>query len=311
MAQAGVDNVSKNQAREFIKRNLKNRHCFALPCPASTEPDLQNLSKAPSTSLPPEFQSQITEIRSRLLRDITPKKWDNKELDCSSFFHLLSELLTQFNAPNTPVLTHITDHIFDSKIDQIRCQIIENFQSEFLAKLEAQLPMDTESMFTDFFREQNESLRKYFSLAKTFLTVNSMSKQYDLLLTNMQSSIEWLEKENEVKSLERANWYLREFDGRYVLPVLKNKESFTVRLFEGVKEDYAGFVKSYNEGCKGPMAKERGLDFLIDHIFAKVGGMWETMVKSFDSHIEDLGGQLVESVKYEKRQKGMIEDQEE
>jgi hypothetical protein len=59
------------------------------------------------------------------------------------------------------------------------------------------------------------------------------------------------------------------------------------------------------------MAKERGLDFLIDHIFVKVGGLYETMVKSFDSHIEDLGGQLVESVKYEKRQKGMIEDQEE
>jgi hypothetical protein len=216
MAQSGVDNISKNQAREFIKRNLKNRHCFALPTPASTESDLQNLSKTDFKSLKPDFQDKITEIRSKILRDVTPKRWENKELDTLSFLNLISQILTQFNEQHTPILTHVIDHIFDSNIDQIRNSVIEDFQDQFISKLEGQLPMDTESMFTDFFREQNESLRKYFSLAKTFLTVNSMSKQYDLLLSNMQSSVEWLEKENEVKSLERANGYLRDFDAKYI-----------------------------------------------------------------------------------------------
>jgi hypothetical protein len=155
-AQSGVENVSKNKAREYIKRNLKNRHCFALPCPSLPSPPLSNPSK---THPPPpnlSFHSQIPEMRLKILRDVSPKTWCSKELDTLSFLSLTSLLLTQLNTPNTPNLTQITDHIFDSKIDQFRTQVIDDFQSKFISKLEQKLPMDTESMFTDFFREQNE-----------------------------------------------------------------------------------------------------------------------------------------------------------
>jgi len=91
--------------------------------------------------------------------------------------------------------------------------------------------------------------------------------------------------------------------------MLQNKESFTVEYLNTIKGDYATFVASFNESCKGPMSKEKGLDFLIDHIFVKLGALYETMIKSYESHIEDLNRQLLEGANQEKRQKQMIEDQ--
>lgn len=313
MEREGNENTSKNSARAFIKRNLKNRACFTLPRPLDEESELVKMTEMKPEQLRQEYTESFQKFRNKLMKDIQPKKWDNKELDCITFLSFVEEIVKYLNEGDlvTNTLASVSDYMFDYKISQISDNVINEFQNHFIAKIEEQLPMDTESMFTNFFREQNDSLRKFFNLAKNYLSVNSMSKQYDLLLSNMQSSIGWVEKENEVKSLEKANSYLKNFDSKYLLPVLQNKESFTLELFNSIKSDYATFVKNYNENCKGPLSKERGLDFLIEHIFVKLGVLYETMIKSVDNVIEEKDLQLVESLKYEKRQKGMIEDQEE
>lgn len=129
-----------------------------------------------------------------------PKYWDGRELDSMSFLELIEEICVSLNKEDAPVLKGLSDRMFDFKISQIVKQVTDDFQLRFIDKIEEQLPMDTESMFTDFFRESNETLKQFVLQCRGLLTVDSLASHYYLLNRDMQSRIEYVEKENEVLS---------------------------------------------------------------------------------------------------------------
>jgi len=97
MERPGEDNVIKNSARSFIKKIIKNRSCFTFPIPTFEQKKLAMLSDLESKDLRPEYLSSMELFKNRIKKEIQPKKWETKELDCVSWLSYVEGVVKYMN----------------------------------------------------------------------------------------------------------------------------------------------------------------------------------------------------------------------
>lgn len=104
---------------------FKERDCFTLVQPHVDEEKLQILDKLEDSELRAEFSHQVLNFRKRVMSNIKPKTFQNKQLNGDMYVSLLTSYVTAINNGAVPNIENAWNYMCE---EQSRKAVAQSFE---------------------------------------------------------------------------------------------------------------------------------------------------------------------------------------
>lgn len=131
--QMGFDpqTAERNRIRQMLVAFFTHRKCFPLVRPLTDEEQLQEIDKVPFTSLRPEFQSGMEELKEHLyLHQIKPKVVNNVPLNGTSFLALCEQYIEAMSSGGVPTISSAWEEVMQRECSEARDAALEAYRSQ-------------------------------------------------------------------------------------------------------------------------------------------------------------------------------------
>uniref|UniRef100_K3W833 GB1/RHD3-type G domain-containing protein n=1 Tax=Globisporangium ultimum (strain ATCC 200006 / CBS 805.95 / DAOM BR144) TaxID=431595 RepID=K3W833_GLOUD len=135
--------AQKNRIRTLLSTFFPVRDCVTMVRPLNDENLLRNLIHQPYDSLRPEFQEQMTVLKTKVFSSLKPKKMMTNVLNGAMLISLAQNYVDAFNSGSSPVIATVWDRVIESQCDDALESAKNVFTKHFEAAIaEATTPID-------------------------------------------------------------------------------------------------------------------------------------------------------------------------
>ena len=198
----------KNRIRRMLRCFFKDRDCTTVVRPSTQEEDLQNLETMEFEDLRDEFKTQITRLRTKVMKKVKAKTiMSGQKLSGAMFADLVVNYVTAINKGAVPNIENAWTYISKGECQKSMEKSFDIFCEEFTSSFEMHQPLFEYDLKSLFKEAKVSSLVEFDQNA-----VGDVAPQYkDDLKTKMKQKYSQVKAENERITRNEAGVFLQNF----------------------------------------------------------------------------------------------------
>ena len=218
------DSQSKNESREIIKKNFKERECLTFVIPSNDVKVLKNLENEQRTNLRKEFQESVNDLITKIKNEKRIKIIQGIKIDGMTLLGLIQNFTDALNHNEMPVIMSSLESVLLSKASKLSETYFDRFKEYFLytenktvnnagklikSKVKLDLPISFNEIINSFFDSNNTLVQEFSEHLSSTLSPSQIGSYIINLQIRLQDelflSIEennnlisvWLDEEND------------------------------------------------------------------------------------------------------------------
>ncbi len=291
---SGKNSKDNNLIRQNILKFFPERDCFTLVRPVDSEQELKNLNKIPFDNLKANFKWEYTQLKDKIYRETTPKKFNGKKLNGPTLVHLIVEFVNAINSGVVPNINNSWDSVIEKDIKDYYEKAVCNFKQK-TKFLESKL-YEQEDLYKHIFEYKLESLmiynKIYYQSTDVFADPN-YNRVFLEVKSKLDREITKIEEKLINNNLDKTNNRCRELIKGEFKEINKKlfNENYTSKLFiEEYTNEFDNALRRYQESedCKGL----KKLNVLAEFLIHNEKNFMENLKKTLNSENEKSHNKL-------------------
>ncbi|KAL4426476.1 hypothetical protein ABPG74_004482 [Tetrahymena malaccensis] len=206
--------ISK-RVREALLQFFRQRECFTMVRPATSEEDLKNLDGLPLERLRPQFQRELNALRTKIFQMADPKMMEGNILKPAIFVELIKKYVDQINEKDgVPDIKSAWDNILEGEAQVSYEKAIQAYQ-----EMKIKLFGSDEKTFTQ--KQIEENIKKLRQFAIKIFEEGISVKQQNEYYTDYKQKLELL-IQNQEKMIEQENNAFADTGNQEILIEMQN-----------------------------------------------------------------------------------------
>ena len=151
----------KNRIRRLIQTFFRERDCFTMVRPLTSEEELQSLERKELRDLRPEFIEQVTDLRKRVFKQSRIKMLNGKQLTGEMLSGLLKNYISAINEGAVPNIENAWTYICKSHCHKLMEACFKEYEEKFADKLREGYPTSQDNLEIYHNLLKHEIMQKY------------------------------------------------------------------------------------------------------------------------------------------------------
>ncbi|KAL4464604.1 hypothetical protein ABPG72_019060 [Tetrahymena utriculariae] len=295
--------ISK-RVREALLQFFRQRECYTMVRPATSEEDLKNLDNLPLERLRPQFQRELNALRTKIFQMADPKMMEGNILKSAIFVELIKKYVDQINEKDgVPDIKSAWDNILEGEAQVSYEKAIQAYQ-----EMKIKLFGSDEKTFTQ--KQIEENIKKLRQFAIKIFEDGISFKQQNEYYQDYKQKLELL-IQNQEKMIEQENNTFADTGNQEILIEMQNDlnaQHFDLENIEEFAQKIKEWILKYNQEGKGSNKMEIFSQYFPDILHEQLlrlstGNNHAQEIEELQSQIQALKQQLTDTKKNAELQK--------
>lgn len=275
----------KNKIRTLLKDFFKERDCFTLVRPLTSEENLQNLEKMEISKLRPEFAEQILNIRKKVLHRIKPKTLKGQILNGEMFCNMMHSYVQAINSGAVPVVENAWSFMCKNECFKSMKSAIATYEKIMNENFVKKMPIQE----SELFRLHKEAKEKALEEYQRFAIGNFVDEFLKKFKEDIQDKINNYKTSNEKETERLCNAFI----SKHYADIEKNLKQGSYKSYNDYKMHMEEFLNYYIDSApQGPNRVNYLYNFIVKNIFDSS----EIFVRKYLNELEILTANNSQSI---------------